>query len=152
MNSSELFDKSVNAAIEPINEMLIWSFCECGLQLYLFEQRDKVKAARFQYSRVVEFLQFSDNLGGEEGLERDQLVLAAHLNMALCNLKMGKHKEALESAGKALEIDGKNTKAIFRRGMVKWSLSFWDIEHFVLKVYSWIIFLDEEVLLNLLPT
>lgn len=75
--------------------------------------------AKFQYSRIVEYLQFSDNLGGAEGLERNSLLLAAHLNLSLCCLKQGDYSAALEFADRALEIDQKNVKAIFRRGLVK---------------------------------
>jgi tetratricopeptide (TPR) repeat protein len=75
--------------------------------------------AKFQYGRVVEYLQFSDNLGGVEGLERDSLLLAAHLNLSLCNLKQKDYGAALESAKKALELDPNSVKALFRRGLVK---------------------------------
>lgn len=74
--------------------------------------------AKFQYSRVVEYLQFSDTLEGEHGVERNRLLLAAHLNLALCNLKLGSDAAARESANRALEIDGKSEKALFRRGLV----------------------------------
>jgi len=81
-------------------------------------QVGKFKLAKFQYGRVVEFLQFSDNLEGEYGIERNRLLLAAHLNLALCHLKLGNDSAARESADRALEIDGKSEKALFRRGMV----------------------------------
>ena len=77
-----------------------------------------MKLAKFQYSRVVEYLQFSDTLEGDYGMERDRLLLAAHLNMALCYLKLGSDGAARESANRALELDSKNEKALFRRGMV----------------------------------
>jgi Tfp pilus assembly protein PilF len=75
--------------------------------------------AKFQYGRIVEYLQFSDNLGGAEGLERNSLVLAAHLNSSLCSLKQEDYSAALDSAERALEIDPKSVKALFRRGLVK---------------------------------
>jgi len=87
-------------------------------------QAGKFKLAKFQYSRIVEYLQFSDTLEGEYSIERDRLLLAAHLNSALCHLKLGNDVTARESADRALELDGKNEKALFRRGMVRrWFLA-----------------------------
>jgi len=82
-------------------------------------QAGKFKLAKFQYSRVVEYLQFSDTLEGEYSIERDRLLLAAHLNSALCHLKLGNDVMARESADRALELDSKCEKALFRRGMVR---------------------------------
>ena len=81
-------------------------------------QVEKFKLAKFQYSRIVEYLQFSDTLEGEYGVERNRLLLAARLNLALCHLKLGNNVAAHDSADRALELDSKNEKALFRRGMV----------------------------------
>ena len=86
--------------------------------LLLVYKAGKFKVAKFQYSRIVEYLQFSDTLEGDCGIERDRLLLAAHLNSALCHLKLGNDVAARESANRALELDAKNEKALFRRGMV----------------------------------
>jgi len=82
-------------------------------------QVGKFKLAKFQYSRIVEYLQFSDTLEGDYSIERDRLLLAAHLNLALCHLKLGSDAAARESANRAMELDDKNEKALFRRGMVR---------------------------------
>ena len=87
-------------------------------------QSGKFKLAKFQYGRIVEYLQFSDTLEGEYSIERDRLLLAAHLNSALCHLKLGNDVAARESADRALELDSKSEKALFRRGMVRhWFLA-----------------------------
>ena len=77
-----------------------------------------MKAARFQYGRIVEYLQFSDTLEGERGTERDRLLLAGHLNLALCHLKLGSDSAARDSANRALQLSASNEKALFRRGLV----------------------------------
>jgi len=120
-----LLPRSVNWCLAGVKEMEIsaalWLGEEQGYYICTFErcwQVGKYKLAKFQYSRVVEFLQFSDTLEGEYGTERNRLLLAAHLNMALCHLKLSNNVAARESAGRAIELDSKNEKALFRHGMV----------------------------------
>ena len=48
--------------------------------------------------------------------EIDALILAAHLNLSLCYLKIEDNFEAKTSATAALAIDADNVKALFRRG------------------------------------
>lgn len=45
--------------------------------------------------------------------------MAAYLNAALCMLKLNENREAVEQCEKALEIDPKNEKGLFRRGQVR---------------------------------
>jgi len=75
--------------------------------------------ANFYYGRVIEYLQFSDNLGGEDGIVRNELILSAYLNAALCSLKLGKPEQAVGTTTKVLDMDCKNVKALYRRGLVK---------------------------------
>lgn len=48
--------------------------------------------------------------------QRKSLLLASYLNIALCHLKKNDNFEAKAAATKALELDPKNEKALFRRG------------------------------------
>lgn len=48
--------------------------------------------------------------------EIKSLNLAAHLNLALCYLKIDETFDAKNSATEALKIDPNNVKALFRRG------------------------------------
>ena len=50
--------------------------------------------------------------------KKDALLLAAHLNMALCYLKQGEQVKAENSCDAALALDKDNVKAYFRRGQV----------------------------------
>lgn len=56
---------------------------------------------------------FSDNVVAEE---RNSLLLASYLNVALCHLKLKDYFEAKMAATSALQIDPFNEKALFRRG------------------------------------
>lgn len=64
---------------------------------------------------ITEFV--SDAEGDKEILDEiESLNLAAHLNLALCYLKIGDNFEAKASATEALELAPDNVKALFRRG------------------------------------
>lgn len=69
------------------------------------------------YRKIVSMLEYeTSGLKDDEAQERNQLLLAAHLNIAMCNLKVSSFCEAEQECDEALKIDPKNVKAIFRRG------------------------------------
>ncbi|XP_008297922.1 peptidyl-prolyl cis-trans isomerase FKBP4 [Stegastes partitus] len=76
----------------------------------------KYKQASVQYRRIVSWLEHESGLSPEDEQKAKALQLAAHLNLAMCFLKLQEPNQALENCDKALEIDGSNEKAIFRRG------------------------------------
>ncbi|KAM8862035.1 LOW QUALITY PROTEIN: peptidyl-prolyl cis-trans isomerase FKBP4 [Synchiropus picturatus] len=112
---------------------------EKGTQYF---KEGKYKKASVQYKRIVSWLEHESSLSGEEETKAKALKLAAHLNLAMCYLKLQEPNQALEScdkagrlcfvwisllmkqvanftpdpAEKALEMDGSNEKALFRRG------------------------------------
>ena len=45
-------------------------------------------------------------------------MIAMHMNLALCYLRLNEAKEAIEHCDKVLEKEPKNVKALFRRGQV----------------------------------
>ncbi|KAG9508407.1 Peptidyl-prolyl cis-trans isomerase FKBP4, partial [Fragariocoptes setiger] len=45
-----------------------------------------------------------------------QMMLAGHLNLALCYLKLGNHQECIQNCNDALKFDSNNVKALFRKG------------------------------------
>ena len=57
-------------------------------------------------------------LKDEKAKERDALILASYLNQAMCYLKLEDFKNAREMSDKALELDPKNDKGLFRKGQV----------------------------------
>lgn len=57
-------------------------------------------------------------LKDEKATEREQLMLAAYLNQAMCCLKLNDFTATREHCQKALELDLKNEKGLFRLGQV----------------------------------
>ncbi|KAK1784986.1 hypothetical protein P4O66_018421 [Electrophorus voltai] len=76
----------------------------------------KYKQAAVQYKRIVSWLEHESGLQGEEEEKAKALRLAAHLNLAMCYLKLHEPSPAFENCDKALELDTSNEKALFRRG------------------------------------
>lgn len=79
----------------------------------LFKQ-GKYALAIKKYSKIPEYLE-KEVFDLEKDTENSQkLQLAAHLNLAMCNLKLKNYSEALVACKKALELDEKNEKGLFR--------------------------------------
>ncbi|XP_029952359.1 peptidyl-prolyl cis-trans isomerase FKBP4 isoform X1 [Salarias fasciatus] len=86
---------------------------EKGTQYF---KEGKYKQASVQYKRIVSWLEHESGLSPEDEKKAKLLQLAAHLNLAMCFLKLQEPNQALESCDKALEMDAANEKALFRRG------------------------------------
>lgn len=82
------------------------------------EQQGKWKPAKQAYEKVLAYLQTDAGMSEEEKLRRDALLLAAHLNVAMCSLKLGEHRTVVTHCNQALTLDSKNEKALYRRGKV----------------------------------
>nr|CAH7740033.1 unnamed protein product [Callosobruchus chinensis] len=74
----------------------------------------KFKLALKLYKRIVSYLEHGSEKFCDQ--ERRSVLLAAHLNIALCCLKLKDNFEAKKSAEAALKLDPDNEKALFRRG------------------------------------
>lgn len=86
---------------------------EKGTQYF---KEGKYKQASVQYRRIVSWLEHESGLSPDDENKAKALQLAAHLNLAMCFLKLQEPNQALENCDKALELDGSNEKALFRRG------------------------------------
>ncbi|XP_019745914.1 peptidyl-prolyl cis-trans isomerase FKBP4, partial [Hippocampus comes] len=100
MNSSEKLEQSVVVK-------------EKGTQYF---KKGMFKQASMQYKRIVSWLENESGLSEEEEEKAKALRLAAHLNLAMCYLKLKEPNQALEHCNKALELDESSEKALFRRG------------------------------------
>lgn len=91
----------------------------CFDSVLIFTQEEKYTLATKQYKKIINYLDTESSLEGQEEEKRKSLLLAAHLNMSLCYLKVAEPIRAIQASDKALELDEKNVKGLFRRGQVK---------------------------------
>jgi len=92
---------------------------------------DHFKAGKFvlakkYYSKIVDLLKSEDSLKDEDAEKRKVMLLAGHLNLAMCHLKTSNDVEAIHSCEEALKLDTKNEKGLFRRGMANFNLQNFD--------------------------
>ncbi|XP_072910071.1 peptidyl-prolyl cis-trans isomerase FKBP5-like [Hemitrygon akajei] len=90
-------------------------------------KRGKYEQAQIQYRKIVAWLDQHYGLSEEDSWSAKALVLAAHLNMAMCCLKLNDYLKAVKSCDKALEIDRLNEKALYRRGEARLSVNEFDL-------------------------
>lgn len=87
-----------------------------------FFKVDKYNLAKKRYKQAVQYLDIKISLDDEEATKRNQLLLACHLNLALCHLKLGDDLSALYSSCLGLELDPTNDKGLYRKGMANFNL------------------------------
>ncbi|KAK1124520.1 hypothetical protein K0M31_006869 [Melipona bicolor] len=84
---------------------------------------NKYNLAIKMYKKVASFLEYEDSFEGDLKTQRNDLILSAHLNLALCYLKMDQNVEAKDSCNEALKLSPQNEKALFRRGQAYLALA-----------------------------
>ncbi|CAB0033365.1 unnamed protein product [Trichogramma brassicae] len=127
------FNIPPNADVEYIVELKNF---EKGLELWSMEGPQKVEQAVLfkdkgttyfknqkyelaikMYKKVVECVNEDIDFKEDElAIKRVNLLLSANLNLALCFLKVKSPLEAKEASEKAIELDPRNEKALFRKG------------------------------------
>ncbi|XP_017793268.1 PREDICTED: FK506-binding protein 59-like isoform X2 [Habropoda laboriosa] len=133
------FDIPANATVEYIVELKsfertvkpwLLTFDEKITQSKMFKEKgtnyfkaDKYSLAIKMYKKVISFLDQDECKEDLKILERNNLILAAHLNLALCYLKTDQNVEAKDACNKALKLSSQNEKALFRRGQAYLALA-----------------------------
>uniref|UniRef100_A0AAZ3P2B1 peptidylprolyl isomerase n=1 Tax=Oncorhynchus tshawytscha TaxID=74940 RepID=A0AAZ3P2B1_ONCTS len=96
------------------------------LKLTTFEKEGKHRQASVQYKRIVSWLENESSLPEGEDQKAKALRLAAHLNLAMCFIKLQEPSSAFDNCDKALELDESNEKALFRRGEALFAMKEFD--------------------------
>ena len=87
-----------------------------------FFKQEKYRLAIKQYKKIVDYLQFDSGLSQEKKEEHSSVLLAGHLNLSMCYLKLNDYIHAKDNACKALNIDSNNIKGLFRKGQALYHL------------------------------
>jgi FK506-binding protein 4/5 len=82
-------------------------------------QLGKYELALNRYKKIIRYLASETNAAGDSQDSVRSLLLAAHLNMALCHLKLRDEVQARDCCNSALELDPRSVKGLYRRGLVK---------------------------------
>lgn len=67
-------------------------------------QQGKYKQASVQYKKIVSWLEHESAWSADDEKKAKALQLAAHLNLAMCNLKMQEPNQALENCDKVSNL------------------------------------------------
>ncbi|CAF2404217.1 unnamed protein product [Rotaria sp. Silwood2] len=79
-----------------------------------------------KYAKIGDFLQTTTYENENDKKKAEELKLSAQSNTALCYLKLNDYVECIQACEKALEVDPKNEKCLFRRGQCQLSMSNFD--------------------------
>uniref|UniRef100_A0A8C1QI16 peptidylprolyl isomerase n=1 Tax=Cyprinus carpio TaxID=7962 RepID=A0A8C1QI16_CYPCA len=81
-----------------------------------FEKAGRYNFAVIQYQRIVNWLEMECGVGKEQQQAIQAFLLVAHLNLALCFLRLREYSQTVENCNKVMELDPENEKALYRRG------------------------------------
>lgn len=79
-------------------------------------QAGRYLQAVIQYQRIVSMLEMECGTGIDQQRRIQSFMSTAHLNLALCFLRIKEFSQVVENCNKVIEIDESNEKALYRRG------------------------------------
>ncbi|XP_054473124.1 peptidyl-prolyl cis-trans isomerase FKBP5 [Anoplopoma fimbria] len=90
--------------------------------------------AVIQYQRIVSWLEMEVGTGIEQQKRIQSFMLTAHLNLALCFLRIKDFSQVVDNCNKAIELEENNEKALYRRGEARllrneFSMAMEDFQH-----------------------
>ncbi|KAL6076241.1 adenyl-nucleotide exchange factor sse1 [Balamuthia mandrillaris] len=91
----------------------------------VFKEFDYESAARC-YGEGIRYLLEMYDATPKQKEEMEALKLSCYSNLAICCIKLKRFEEAVHNCTKALELNEKNAKALFRRGQSFAELKQWD--------------------------
>jgi tetratricopeptide (TPR) repeat protein len=81
-----------------------------------FKKQDVDRAIR-RYISAIDYISFDYDFSSTDARRAKERRLPCHTNLAMCYIKQEKYYDAKRECDKALEIDAKSVKALFRRGV-----------------------------------
>ncbi|CAJ0590367.1 unnamed protein product [Cylicocyclus nassatus] len=106
-----------------------------------FLRQNKLKLAFNKYKRIEDILEYEKSMDPAQKKARDDLILAAYLNLSLTASKMGEHLDCIKYCDKALEQSPNNVKALYRKAGARLAMS--DLEE-AKQIYEKVLEIDPE--------
>jgi FK506-binding protein 4/5 len=82
----------------------------CKLKGSHYFKLGKIPMAIKQYKRVSDYLDNLEDYKEEQRQKANAILLAAHLNLSMCYLKLNQSYECIQSADAALALDNSSVK------------------------------------------
>ncbi|KAM3877715.1 peptidyl-prolyl cis-trans isomerase FKBP5 [Diretmus argenteus] len=94
----------------------------------------RLHQAVIQYQRIISWLEMECGAGMEQQKKIQDFLLTSQNNLALCFLRLKEYSHVVENCNKVIELDGRNEKALYRRGEARllrneFSLAMGDFQH-----------------------
>ena len=81
------------------------------------DKKQDIDRAIRRYISAIDYISFDYDFSSTDARRAKERRLPCHTNLAMCYIKQEKYYDAKRECDKALEIDPKSVKALFRRGV-----------------------------------